>query len=202
MNKKLTIQLFFLFLILLISAVGFYLYFYKPQKEFRASKDKIDENVTIAENKVEKSSNIIENLEYISSDEEGNQYRVKSKTGTISIENPDIIYMNNVSAIIILTNSSPVEITSDYAEYNNKNYNTLFSKNVLLTYQEHKAKGGILNLLFADNIATMKENIIYTNKNTKIMADVLEVDLITKDSKIFMNDNSKRIKISRKHGNN
>ena len=37
--------------------------------------------------------------------------------------------------------------------------------------------------------------IIYKNLNTKLLADKMEIDLITKNSKIFMNNNSDTIKI-------
>ena len=44
------------------------------------------------------------------------------------------------------------------------------------------------------NLAIFSDSIIYTNLQNKIKADRLEIDLITKNSKIFMNDESKKIK--------
>ena len=38
-------------------------------------------------------------------------------------------------------------------------------------------------------------NIIYQNPDSKLLADKLEVDLITKDAKIIMNDIEEKIKI-------
>ena len=53
-----------------------------------------------------------------------------------------------------------------------------------------------LDLLFNKKLATLNENIIYKNLQTILQADRLEIDLITKDSKIFMNDQREKIKIS------
>jgi hypothetical protein len=41
-------------------------------------------------------------------------------------------------------------------------------------------------------------NIIYQNLDTKLLADKLEIDLVTKDSKITMNDKKGKIKIIKK----
>ena len=43
--------------------------------------------------------------------------------------------------------------------------------------------------------ASMYNNIIYKKPGTQLNADRLEIDLITKNTKIFMDDESKKIKI-------
>ena len=43
------------------------------------------------------------------------------------------------------------------------------------------------------------KDIIYENLTGKIFADKLEIDLITKNSKIFMNNVNKKIKILNKN---
>ena len=52
-----------------------------------------------------------------------------------------------------------------------------------------------MNLLFNQNLATISNNVIYKNLNTELFADKIEIDLITKNSKIFMKNNSKKVKI-------
>ena len=52
-----------------------------------------------------------------------------------------------------------------------------------------------LDLFFKDNILSIYENVIYKNYNTKLNADRVEMDLITKNSKIFMYDKSKKVNI-------
>ena len=42
---------------------------------------------------------------------------------------------------------------------------------------------------------TISKNIIYKNLDTKLEADKIEIDLLTKNTKIFMDDKSKKIKL-------
>ena len=141
------------------------------------------------------SSNIIENIKYLSFDNVGNKYEINAKTGQIKNNISEIIYMKNVNAKINFINAEPINIASDFATYNTKNYNTYFSKNINMSYLEHKIECEKLDLLFSNNLALLYDNIIYTNLKTKLFADRLEIDLITKNSKISMNNKNKKIKM-------
>ena len=72
-----------------------------------------------------------------------------------------------------------------FAKYNKSNHETNFNENVLLGYQNHKIRSKNLDLSFENNLATIYNEIVYNNDNTKLYADILEIDLITKNSKIF-----------------
>ena len=100
------------------------------------------------------------------------------------------------SILSTLINSDPIIIKSNYAKYNKINYETNFEEDVLLTYQTHRITSQNLDLSFENNLATIYNKIVYDNNNVKISADILEIDLITKNSKIFMNNEYKKIKIS------
>ena len=191
MNIKILIQL-LLFIILASSAVTYY-YFYKNNKT-NANVNKINNNNGISIDK--NSSNLIKNISYASTDNLGNKFIIKSETGEISIDNPSIIYMTNVEAIINLINSDPIIIKANHAKYNKINYETNFKEDVLLTYQAHRITSQNLDLSFENNLATIYNKIVYDNNNVKISADILEIDLITKNSKIFMNNEYKKIKIT------
>jgi hypothetical protein len=191
MNIKILIQL--LLFIILASTAATYYYFYKNNKT-NANVNKINNNNEISINK--NSSNLIKNIYYVSTDNLGNKFIIKSKTGEINIVNPDIVYMTNVEAIINLINSDPIIIKSNYAKYNKINYEANFKEDVLLTYQTHRITSQNLDLSFENNLATIYNKIVYDNNNVKISADILEIDLITKNSKIFMNNEYKKIKIT------
>ena len=90
------------------------------------------------------------------------------------------------------------EITSKYAKYNIKNYDTNYKENILVKHVDNKLNGENLDLSFQNNLMLMYNNIIYQNLDTKLLADKLEIDLITKDSKIIMNDKKSKIKIIKK----
>ena len=190
MNIKILIQL--LLFIILVSTAAAYYYFYKNNKT-NANVNKINNNkISINKN----FSNLIKDIAYASTDNLGNKFIIKSETGEISIDNPEFVYMTNVKAIINLINSDPIIIKSNHAKYNKINYETNFTENVLLTYQTHKITSQNLDLSFENNLATIYNKIVYDNNNFKISADILEIDLITKNSKIFMNNEYKKIKIT------
>jgi len=192
MKKKIFIQLFLFSLFLFLSIFSYYKYFNKePQTVTEVAQDK---NL----NKKNNETNLITNLKYFSVDEKGNKYEITSEYGEISPDNSDIIMMRSVKAIIEIYNSDPIIITSNFAKYNVKNYDTNFEENILVKHTDNKLNGENLDLSFQDNLMSMYNNIIYQNPDTKLFADKLEIDLITKDSKIIMNNKQSKIKIIRK----
>ena len=188
MNKKIYLQLFLLSAIIIISYIFYKVYF--GQKPVSNTSDKI---TGILSEKSE--SNIIYNIEYFTEDERGNSYVVTSKKGEFDSKNTNIILMENVEATIRSLNSDPIIIYSDNALYNKFNYDTNFYKNVMVSYGIHKITSDNLDLIFEKNLLTITNNVIYKNLNTKLEADKIEVDLITKNSKVFMNDKSKKVNI-------
>ena len=191
MNIKILIQL--LLFTILVSTVTTYYYFYKNNKT-NANVNKINNNNEISINK--NSSNLIKNIYYASTDNLGNKFIIKSETGKISIDNPSIVYMTNVEAIINLINSDPIIIKSNYAKYNKINYETNFKEDILLTYQAHRITSQNLDLSFENNLATIYNKIVYDNNDIRLSADILEIDLITKNSRIFMDNKYKKINIT------
>ena len=192
MNKKILIQLFLFSLFLFLSIFSYYKYFNKESQNVK--KTIPDKNLPTKN--IE--TNLITDLRYFSIDDEGNKYEITSELGEISADNPDIILMTNVIATIRIYNSDPIIITSNSAKYNIKNYDTNFKENVLVKHFDNKLNAENLDLSFQSNLMLVYNNIIYQNPDTKLFADKLEIDLITKDSKIIMNDKKSKIKIIRK----
>ena len=190
MQKKTFLQIFLFIVVLVIAIVFFKTYFVK--KEIKdTSKNIVNKKYDLNN----KQSNLIHNIEYISQDDEGNSYVIKSKFGELDDDRPELISMKNVVATINLKNSTPINISADHAIYNNVNYDTNFFENVVITYNEHIITSNNLDLIFEKNLATITNDIVYKNLNTKLQADKVEIDLITKDSKIFMYDKYKKVKI-------
>ena len=191
MKKKIFIQLFLFSLFLFLSIFYYYQYFNKESQnvvEITQDKDLKKKNI---------ETNLITDLKYFSIDEKGNKYEITSEYGETSPDNSDIIMMKNVKAIIEIYNSDPIIITSNFAKYNVKNYDTSFRENILVKHVDNILNGENLDLSFQDNLMSMYNNIIYQNPDTKLFADKLEIDLITKDSKIIMNNKQSKIKIIR-----
>ena len=187
MNKKTVIQVVMVFLIILIS-LSFYLkYFNKNLKD-----NAVVEKIALNQNS---SSTYIDNINYISSDARGNKYQITAQEAEIGIEDPDIMFLKNVIAYVFIKDSDMVKITSDFGKYNSKNYDTIFSKNVIIIYPSHTITGEYLDFSFLDNLGTISTNVFYTGDKTNLFADKIEINLTTKDTKIFMNDNIKKVLI-------
>ena len=192
MEKKTLIQLFLFSLFIFLSIFSYSKYFKKDSQKLIIN----DSEKITPTKKIE--SNLISDLRYFSVDDKGNKYEIKSEYGEMSLDNSDIILMTNVMATIDIYNSEPIIITSGFAKYNIKNYDTKFEKNVLVKHIDNKVNAQNLNLSFQNNLMSMYDNIIYQSPDTKLIADKLEIDLITKDSKIVMNNKKRKIKIIRK----
>ena len=202
MSKKTLFQISLLLIVILISFFVFKIYFVE-KKQFEKDNEAIISS-DISSDKTEKtlessaSSNIIQNITYSSKDELGNQYEIGSEYGEIDLNDPDIIFMTNVTATIKSENYPVIKIRADFAKYNSSTYETNFTGNVLLSHVEHKINSDNLDLSIKNNLVTFFDNIIYTGTNTKLIADRIEIDLITKNSKVFMNDNFEKVKIFNK----
>ena len=193
MQKKLLLQL-FLFTIILIMIFFFYkIYFVDKELDISAE---TNSDQKISKNK--KDSNIIYNIEYVAQDNDGNNYIVKSKYGELKNDQSNLIILKKVLATINIQNSPSIEIASDGAKYNSINYDTEFYGNVTLTYVDHIITSDNLDLYFQKNLAYFSDNVVYKNLNNSIQADKIEIDLITKNSKIYMNNTFKKIKVTSK----
>ena len=145
------------------------------------------------------TSNVLRNMVYENFDNRGNKYEIYADTSEFKDLNSKKIFMKGVRAKINLDNMSFITISSEEAIFENESLTTNFSKNVILDYLNHNIKGESLELLFDKNLITMKDQIIYKNIDTELVADQIIIDLITKDSKIFMNDKNRKIKILNKN---
>ena len=188
MSKKTVIQLLLIFLIFLIS-LSFYLKYFNDSP--KTLKNKVLEKKTnINQNS---SSTYIDNIDYISFDAQGNKYQITAKQSEIKIENTNIMFLTDVIAYIFIKNSDTVKITSDFGKYNSKNYDTVFSENVIVIYPGHKITGEYLDFSFLKDLGTISKNVIYNGEKTNLFADKVEINLTTKDTKIFMNDSDKKV---------
>jgi len=190
MNKKTAVQLSLVLIIILIFLTIFLKYF--NQKTELKKKKFTDEKISELS---KENSNTINNINYSSKDNVGNTYTINAITGKINSDNPDIILLKNVEAKISIVGSEDVIIYSDFAEYNSKNYDTNFYKNIKVEYTEHKINCEYLDLLFKENLAILYEDIVYKNSQIKLLADRLEIDLITKNSKLSMKNKKEKIEI-------
>ena len=141
------------------------------------------------------NTNIIDGVKYVSKDSKGNEYIISAQQGEIDFLQTNIIFLKNVTALIKLNNSNNITITSNYGKYNIDNFDTIFSENVIIEYLDGKITGGYLDFSIKRNSMIISKNIVYTNLENVLKADVMEINIETKDSKIFMYEDDKKVNI-------
>jgi lipopolysaccharide assembly outer membrane protein LptD (OstA) len=191
MNRKVLIQI-SLFLVVLVACFIFYRLFFKnPEIKLNDIKEDKQGNKIL----LKQETNQIKDIVYNSNYSNDNKYTIKAEFGQFNKEDPDLMLLTNVKGTIILNNYDIIKISSDKAIYNSENYNTNFYKNVLIIFEDHRINSDNFDLSFDKKISTIYNNVIYKNLNTTLRADKIDIDLITKDSKIYMMDKSKKVKI-------
>ena len=197
---KTLIQLILLLILILI-------FFFISNKYFN-TEDEVDEvnniislnndkNNLLNEDLKEKNvDNEIINLTYEKFDTNGNKYLIKAKKGILDNKLSNIIYMNEVEASLIYLNNERLIIYSKEAIFNKENFKTTFSKNVKLVYREQILESDILEFLIDKNIAIFRDNVKYYNQDIQAMADIVNINLLTKEINI-KSKNQKKIKIKK-----
>ena len=147
------------------------------------------------EDELSYSSNIMKDVRYVSRDAKGNEYVIDARIGEIDLDNTNIIFLTDVRAVINLVDKNTVKITSDFGKYNSSNYDTIFTKNVIINYLENKITGEYLDFSISRNSLIISRDVVYRNINNTITADVIEMNINTKDTKIYMYNNQKKVNI-------
>ena len=184
MNKKKYVIFFFIFL-----AIFLYFKFLKNN----STGVMLEKN-----NEIESISNIIKDVEFTTKDKDGNEYLIYAKEGEIDLTNSNVIFLKNVKALIKLIDTEEVRVDSDFGKYNSENYDTIFSKNVIINYIDNKITGEYLDLSLQRNSMIISKNVNYYNLENILKADVVEIDIKTKDTKIFMLEQDKKVNIKNK----
>ena len=187
MKKKFIIYIIIFFLI-------FLLFFHFKSLKSKKTK-KIEPDIS---NEISYSSNIIKDVYYSSKDIKGNEYVIKASEGEIDYNNSNIIYLTNLEGFVKLTNSNDIKITSKYGKYNTENFDTIFSKNVIIDYLDNNVLGEYLDFSIERNSMIMSRDIVYTNTSNILKADTIEINIETKDTKIYMFDDKKKVNIKSK----
>ena len=180
----------FLTTLIVLIFVTYYNFFKKDQKK--------SETKEIDTKELTNNSNIIENVVYQSKDGDGNEYTINATLGEIDYSDSNIIYLTNVKATINLNNSRIIVIKSDFGKYNSTNFDTIFSKNVIINYLNNKITGEYLDFSPNRNSMILSRRVVYTNLDNVLKADVVEINIQTKDTKIFMYEENKKINIESK----
>jgi len=188
--KKIAIVFFFC---LMFGIITFFIY----SKFFKEIKT-VEQEPQILETEVYQS-NIIKDINYTTKNADGDEYIISASEAEIDYSNPSVLFLTDVTALIKLKNSENITVRSHYGKYNTENFDTIFSKNVIIDYIDNKIIGEYLDFSLERNSMIISRNIIFTNLENILKADVIEINIDTKDTKIFMYEKEKKVKIKTKN---
>ena len=211
MNKKTLFQTMLLALIIIILLFVYKIYLnsnkIETQNQLKISEEKkIQEQIIL--NK--KNQNFIKDIKYNSNNNNGDRYILTADFGEINLDNPHLIYLHNVEGAVILKDNQKIIITSSFANFNSKTFETIFIDNVKIVREDEIITGDELHLILEaskeelidnpdkeQNLIRIKNNVFYKKTGFKIKTDIVEIDLITRNIKIFMNDKKKKVIVNK-----
>jgi len=197
MDTKKIFQYSLLILLFLVSFLFYYKYFFKDDKKVELNKsENIIKKKNPEVNQNDGNKNIIQNLKYVSEDLLGNTYTVIAQSATLKEDKVSVVQLFEVNAEITRQNQEVIYIYSNSANYNKINNNTVFKGSVKVKYEDQTIVSETLNLNFEDNLIEILDNVYYVNKNTKINADKVEIDLIYQKLKISMINKDNKVSIT------
>ncbi len=187
---KKVLQLFLSCLLIVIS-IFFYYYYLKDSDQIIKNKKQIRDE-TLDQNQ----NNLIRNLRYQVKFDNNTQYIITAELSEIIYKNDEeIVKMQKVTAKFIDQENLPLTITSEKADYNNSNYNTKFSDQIIISYDDNFINSNNLDLNFSENTIRVYNNVVYEGLNGLAKTDNIKIDLTTKKIDIFMNDSEEKVKM-------
>ena len=188
MKKNKFIKIIFIILFIIIILIIFNSKFFEEEKVNQINTQELNKELY--------SSNKIKDVKYATKDVDGNEYIIIASEGEIDFSNTNIIYLTNINAIIKLKNSENISVTSNFGKYNSGNFDTIFSKNVIIKYLDNKITGEYLDFSVKRNLLLISKKVVFTNSENILKADAVEMNIKTKDTKIFMYENQKKVNIN------
>lgn len=194
MNLKITFQIILLVTILTIISIFLYSFFIVNENQGSEIENDIVNNNVSLDTKI---SNELINIEYNSTDDDGNTYYLNAQKGIVE-ENEQIdnkIRLEGVIAVINLKNKGIINIYSKNAYYDKINHNTKFYEDVKIDYLDYSILSENLDILFTEKISNIYNNVTVTNNTSNLKSDKIFIDLISGDIKLQMDNNLKKIKL-------
>ena len=178
------IQIILISIGLLLIAITYFYYPYLKKvdliKDLPSQKD--SKNVTDGD----QQSTSFENVEYKGLYDLDKEFTVKSETAHILNTEPNIVYMERMHVVLHLNDGRIVNITSDEGRYNKITHDCFFEKNVIANDGETQILAKNLDLLAADNIVKIYNDVDLYYPTGSLQADMVDYDFETKYFKVSM----------------
>jgi len=208
MSKNTIIQLLLFFILIILGSYVFY-NFSKNKEENNLNILKKNENNNIDEKKLRSNQNIIENIKYQSSNFRGDTFEILAKYGETFLENPNQMKLTKVNSNILFKNGEIINLKSNFADFNTQTFETTFFENVSIIKKNEIINGDKLYFIMEvsdnipdssnekeENIIRLTGNVIYKKPGYTAKADIIEIDLVTKNLIIEMTKKTDRVVIN------
>ena len=156
----------------------------KPKEEVVIKTKEEPKDDTINKKNNLETTNVLTEVEYLTTDNKGNKYKIFAKSAKTSKENKDILELDQVRGIVTSETRSNVYIVSDFAKYNSSNLSSLFYQNVVINFEDKQIDCDYFDLDMQTNIAVAYSNVIVTDPKSIMKAGRITLDMKTKDINI------------------
>lgn len=136
----------------------------------------------------DKVKNLTKNIEYITSNKNGDIFKIMAEFAKTNLDNKDILDLENVNGNIKTKEKNEILISSKYASYNHSSQNSKFYQNVKIVYENKVISCDNLDISISQNIAVGYDNVILEEGNSIMKAKKITMNLLTKDISINSKD--------------
>ena len=158
--------------------------------------EKKEEPKTVEENKKNKPKNLVNDIEYLTTDTNGNKYKLLATSGKTNSENNDILDLINVRGFITSPIRSTIYIVSDFAQYNSSNLNSKFYENVVINYEDKEIVCDNFDINMETDLAIAYNNVIVTDPKSIMRAGEIIFEMKTKNININPESKISKVKIN------
>ena len=171
---------------------------------YSSDKDKIvdiDKNILVGgvSQLTKEISNIIENVEYVGSNNKGTFFELNAAIAEIKYDNPNISYLQDVFVVIKLSNLRTIRIRSDKAVFNKISNDCEFFGNVEITEQDDIITSDNLDLYMSKNLITVYNHVQYNGVKGFLIADKMDIDMLKNEANIFMFNKKNKVQVKYKN---
>ena len=153
--------------------------------DFENSKEKKPEKKNTKPNEKQKKDNeipnIVKDVEYLTTDKNGNKYKILATSGRTNQIDKNILDLDNVKGEITSKETSTIYIVSDFAEYNSSTLGSKFYKNVVINYEDKQITCENFDINMDTNIAIAYNNVVVTDPQSTMKAGKIALNIETKE---------------------
>ncbi len=194
MKKNRVIQ----FSLVVVIIILFFTTYYSGDKDKIVDANK-DSSTEKASKLTEKTSNLIENVNYTGTNNKGTFFELNAAIAEIKYDEPNLSRLQDVLVIIRLKNLRTIHVQSDKAVFDKTSNDCEFFGNVKITEQDNVMTSDNLDFYNSKNFLQAYNNVEYSGMKGVLIADKVDVDLLKNEANIFMFKKNDKVKVKYKN---